>query len=186
MKILSSQKASARLGYLIVLAFFVLLAGILYININRVATLCINGLTDYDLNYGKWSGNLLGQSRIEDIALVSQEDELLVKAQTVLMDFKMKESLKSMQLRMGCVLQDVSFSSTEEADKLKPASADDPPKDLTESVSDSLADPFGPGQRYDNISFLLVLECQRVTLYDFRAYSDQIEIRAKEFTSTIR
>jgi hypothetical protein len=182
------SKGSVSFRALAALIVFLVLTTIIFLNINSFATLCVNGLTDYALTYDKWSGSLLGQSEIRGIILESKKDKLSITAKDVFIDFKLKESIKSMRIVAGCRLQDVAFDSMGEAAKeiSEGAASAGEETDMEESISGALTDPFGPGQRYDKITFTLLLGWDKVTLYDFQAYSKEIEIKAKEFTSTLR
>lgn len=184
----NASKGSVSFRAIALLVGFFILATVVFLNINRFATLCVNGLTDYNLTYDKWSGNLLSHSEIHGISLESGKDKLLITAKDVFLDFKLKESLKGMRIVVGCRLQEVVFGSADKtAEEIsgKAASAGGQ-TDIGESISGALTDPFGPGQRYDKITFTLLLDWDKVTLYDFQAYSKEMEIKAREFTSTLR
>jgi hypothetical protein len=178
----SIPKGSISFRVLIVPTILIVLGTIIFLNINGLATFCVNKLTDYTLTYDKWSGNLLTNSEIHNIRVESGKDKLLISAKDVFLDFRLKDSLKDMNIVVGCKLQDVAFGSITETSK----EVSEEEGDIGDSLSGALADPFGPGQRYSKITFILLLEWDKVTLYDFQAYSKEIEIKAKEFTSTLR
>jgi hypothetical protein len=152
---------------------------------NKITAFCVNLLTDYRLAYATWEGNLFKKSVMEGLRLESKKDGLIVISERSRFNFRPYQSLKQRQLIVDCEMENVLFESAHSTVPPDPAqhqvdvSTED---EALNSLSQALADPFGPGSRYDEISFTLFLDNKTIRVVDFRAYSKAIEIKAKEFT----
>ncbi len=182
---LKTLKKSKSLPVLFAAVALVALLAAAIFSANKITAFCVNLLTDYELAYATWEGNLLKKSEMEGLRLKSKKDGFIVIAERSRFNFRPYQSLKRRQLIVDCEMENVLFESAystvppePEQHKMDVSTGDE----ALDSMSQALADPFGPGSRYEQISFTLFLDNRTIRVVDFEAYSKAIEIKAKEFT----
>ncbi|MFH1552097.1 MAG: hypothetical protein ABID83_00445 [Candidatus Omnitrophota bacterium] len=132
---------------------------------DKIAAFSVNRFTDYGVAYDKWVGNPFGKSEIEGLSLELKNEGILIKANQTLFNFRTGRLLRQGQLFLGCEMKGVSFAFT---GKSQPD---------TNSADDILAIPFGPGQKYERITFTASLDKKTLKVSDFRADSKDVLMR---------
>jgi hypothetical protein len=182
---LNAPKGPRSFPSLIVIAALVVLLTAAIFFADKITVFCINRFTDYKFAYLTWEGNLFKKSVMEGLRLESKKNGFVVISERSRFDLRPYQSLKQRQLIVDCKMENVLFGTAystvppdPEQFEMDVATEDE----AMNSLSQALADPFGPGSRYDEISFTLFLDKRTVRVVDFRAISKAIEIKAKEFT----
>ena len=158
------QRSSVLAG--IFISAVALAAAVVFISfsIPRVIVLSVNTLTEYRVSYIRWRGNPLARSTVMGLKVGMKGKDLAVSAGRGDIDIDLALLLKERTLRLGCDMKDVVLSPTGSG------------TDLITGEDSVLSEVFKAGQRYDDVSFTLLMDAGMVKIEKFSARSRDIRL----------
>ncbi len=159
------KRGSVYFRFAFFVFFFIVIAGVVFCFIDRIAAFSINHLTDYRIFYDKWGSSPFNRSDIQDLRFDVLKNGFAVTAKTAHFDLRFRESINARKLILDCRLQDVRF--------LRNSGSSDP---ATQSM---FTVPFDPDWHYISIVFSIIYGGGDLKIKGFRALADDIKLNGE-------